>query len=77
MMRFNKGDAAPLGGSQFRKKTIVRMWGPMAEPFECQSREGTLTGQPGDYLAQDGHGGFYPISAEFHAANYEIVPGEQ
>lgn len=75
MKRFNKGDAAPDGGSLFRKATTVRMW-RQAEPFECESREGTLTGQPGDWLAQDGHGGFYPISAEFHAANYEAVRGE-
>jgi hypothetical protein len=71
--QFKQGDASPEGGAQFRKKSIVRMW-RIDEPFECQSREGVLKGQPGDYVAQDGHGGFYPISADFHRANYEEVP---
>jgi hypothetical protein len=68
--RYSKGDPQPDGGTMFRKKTIVRMWGPATEPFECESREGVLAGQVGDYVASDGHGGFYPISAQFHAANY-------
>lgn len=76
MREFNKGDAAPAGMRLFRKKTITPMLGPMDEPFVCESREGTLQGRVGDYVAQDGHGGFYPISAEFHAANYEPAPQE-
>ncbi len=44
----------------------------VADPFLCDSREHlNLQGQAGDFIAEDGHGGFYPISAEFHAANYE------
>src|SRR5260221_1444067 len=64
-----KGDAPPDGGDLFVKKTQTRMW-KQSEPFSCQSREGTLVGQPGDWLAQDGHGGFYPISDEVHPAEY-------
>ena len=71
---FSQGDAPPEGGDLFRKKTIVRMWGPMTEPFICESREGTLRGYVGDFVAQDGHGGFYPISAAFHAEHYERAP---
>lgn len=56
----------------YRKKTIVPMV-QMDEPFICESREGLLEGQAGDFVAEDGHGGFYPISAEFHANNYEEV----
>ena len=70
-MQFMKGQAHPQGMKLFRKKTITPMAGPMSEPFRCESREGTLEGQVGDFVAEDGHGGFYPISAEFHAANYE------
>ncbi len=71
MKRFSKNQLPPQGGwKNYRKKTIVAML-QMNEAFECESREGTLTGQPGDYLVQDGHGGYFPVSAEFHKANYE------
>lgn len=70
---YGVGDALPIGGRHYRKKTIVEMV-CMAEPFTCDSREGhRLQGQPGDFLVEDGHGGFYPVSAEFHATNYEDV----
>lgn len=69
MISFKQGQTSPLGGKMYRKKTIVRLV-RMNEPFLCESREGTLVGQTGDFLAEDGHGGFYPISNEFHAANY-------
>lgn len=72
MKRFNQGQPRPSGEwVGYRKRTVVEMLGPMSEPFTCESREGTLQGQVGDFLAEDGHGGYYPISAEFHAANYE------
>ncbi len=69
MLRFSKGGEMPEGGVLYRKKTVVRLI-EINEPFICESREGELQGQPGDFLAADGHGGFYPISAEFHASNY-------
>ena len=70
MKRFNKGDARPEGRwMPYRKTTTVQMM-RMDEPFVCECREGTLEGQPGDFMAEDGHGGYYPVSAEFHAANY-------
>ena len=77
-LHFGHGDPRPRpeGWRTYRKKTIVYMIGPMEEPFTCDSRERKgLQGQPGDYVAEDGHGGYYPISAEFHAANYE--PAEE
>lgn len=76
LVQFNQGDNPPPGGRHFRKKTVVRMW-RMATAFLCQSREGVFRGEPGDYLAADGHGGFYPVSAEFHAANYEAADADQ
>lgn len=72
MNEYPIGAPPPDGGRLHRKKTVVRMW-KQHEPFVCYSREGTLEGQPGDYLAEDGHGGFYPVSAEFHAVHYEEV----
>lgn len=74
MEHFGIGDTLPETAERFRKKTVVRMV-RMDEPFTCDSREGHhLQGQAGDYLAEDGHGGFYPISAEFHAEHYEPAP---
>lgn len=75
MQQFKQGDAAPEGGREYRKKTVVRMW-KQEEPFRCESREGIMDGQAGDFLAQDGHGGYYPISAQFHEKNYEPVDGD-
>ena len=70
---FKQGDSLPDGAKMYRKKTIVALV-KMDAPFLCDNREGRqLEGQPGDYIAADGHGGFYPISAEFHAANYVEV----
>lgn len=70
MRKFHKGDEPPSGGALWKKKTIVRMW-QIDEPFLCESREGELIGEPGDFVCEDGHGGFYPISAEFHGKNYQ------
>lgn len=70
MRKFSRGDPPPQGDwRDYRKRTIVSML-QMNEPFECESREGTLTGQSGDYLVHDEHDGYYPVSAEFHKANY-------
>ncbi len=77
LLRFKKGQESPKGDWKMcRKKTIVPLL-KMEHPFECESREGTLRGEPGDWLAQDGHGGFYPISEEFWSNNYEIVEDEK
>ena len=71
--RFYQGQDIPIGGALYHKKSLTRMWGPISKPFECESREGVIDGQAGDWLAEDGYGGFYPIGAEFHATNYERV----
>lgn len=69
---YGKHTPMPDNFKWYKKKTVVRLV-KMDDPFVCESREGVLQGQPGDFLAEDGHGGFYPISAEFHANNYEEV----
>jgi hypothetical protein len=70
MQHFKQGGPGlPADTPKFQKVTQVAML-KQTESFSCESREGTLHGVPGDYLVEDGHGGFYPVSAEFHAANY-------
>ena len=73
---YKQGHDFPGARANEYRKHKTAMLVKMDTPFDCESREGTLRGQVGDYLAQDGHGGFYPISAEFHAENYEeVTPG--
>lgn len=58
-------------GRSYRKKSMVRM-GLLTEPVVVGNRENEENkGEPGDYLVADGHGGYYVVSAEFHAENYE------
>lgn len=84
MPHFAKGADRPPGDWRpYRKFAVVNML-RMEQPFTCESREGTLQGQPGDFLVEDGHGGFYVISPEAHALTYapaevsdpEYDPGE-
>ncbi len=71
MKHFGVGDTMPEGARGYKKKTVVWLL-KMDEPFTCDNREGNhMQGQAGDFLADDGQDGFYPISAEFHTANYE------
>jgi len=73
MKHFGVEDKLPDGSRRYRKTAVATMV-KMDEPFTCDSREGhSLEGQAGDFLVSDGHGGFYPVSAEFHAFNYEEV----
>ena len=76
MRHFGTSDVMPTGTRNYRKTTIVPML-KMDEPFTCDNREGNnLRGHAGDFLVEDGHGGFYPVSAEFHAVNYEFAEPE-
>ena len=70
---FGIGDELPKNSKFYRKKVLAEMV-RMDEPFTCDSREGHhLQACAGDFLVEDGHGGFYPVSAEFHAKNYELA----
>ena len=78
MKHFGKGDPTPeTAPGLYRKTTTVRMW-PMDEPFICTNREGeNMQGVAGDFLVEDGYGGYYPCGGEFHAKNYESVNQEK
>lgn len=44
-------------------------------PFEVETNEGVLTGQPGDYIAHDPQTGhWWPVSAEYVAIHYTGIP---
>lgn len=74
MIEFKQDGLLPHHAQEYRKHATA-MLALMQEDFVCESREGVLEGKAGDFVAADGHGGFYPISAEFHAENYEEVTG--
>lgn len=53
------------------RKTVLTYAVRMDEPFEVETLEGTMTGQPGDYLAVGVQGEMYPIAASVMDASYE------
>ena len=74
MKHYGPLDGPPTGieSHRYRKKISVELW-KMPHDFTCSNREAQrLQGKAGDYLAADGHGGWYIISPEFVAKNYEI-----
>ena len=75
-MEVKEAAAIVASGSLYRKTTTVRH-GRIAEPIVVSNRENEdNNGEPGDYLAADGHGGYYVISAEYDDKNYEKMLGE-
>jgi len=70
---FEKGNDLPEGSKFYIKTTTVEMV-KMDKLFRAVSREGVLFGEAGDFLVEDGYGGFYSVGADFHEANYvEVV----
>ncbi len=55
------------------RKTATTFAVRIDEPFEVETLEGTMVGQPGDYLACGVAGELYPIDAVVMAASYEVV----
>jgi hypothetical protein len=58
----------------YRKKTFVRA-AQMNEEFTVETHEGTLTGQPGDYLVQNrvGDSKPWPVKKSIFEETYERV----
>lgn len=54
------------------KKVKVRMQ-KIEEPFHVETPHGTVTANPGDYLAVDEAGYPYPIAQEIFEMSYEKV----
>lgn len=58
---------------EFRKLTTTHMRQVETE-FEVDTGHGVATGKPGDWIAMDASGNFYPITAEEHGRIYAPVP---
>jgi hypothetical protein len=67
-------DNAELPGPlvEYRKTATMRAV-RVDEPFQVTTLEGTMTGQPGDYLVVGVKGERYPCAADVLAASYEPV----
>ena len=70
----NLSGDAPVPGQlqEYRKRTTIRA-ALIAEPFQVETLEGTMTGQPGDFLAIGVHGERYPIAASVMADSYQLA----
>jgi hypothetical protein len=67
-------DDAPLPGPLVEyRKTATMHAVRIDEPFQVTTLEGTMTGQPGDYLVVGVKGERYPCAADVLAASYEPV----
>lgn len=55
------------------RKTATMHAARIDEPFEVKTLEGTMAGQPGDYLVVGVKGERYPCAADVLAASYEPV----
>jgi len=74
---YGKGFTFPAERAKEYRKHKTAMLVKMNTKFVCENDHGEVSeGEAGDYLAQDLAGGFYAISAEFHAENYEEVNTE-
>ena len=56
-------------GKKYSKKVPTAAL-QMDFPFSVQTKEGTMTGKTGDWLAMDTQGNFYPIGAAVFAETY-------
>lgn len=64
---FADGHAKPWAQSSVRE---------MGDHFEIDTREGTLRGEPGDWIARGPQGEVYPIGADIFAETYEEADRE-
>lgn len=58
---------------QYRTLPVVVFASQMDEEFEVETMEGTMRGQPGDWLICGVKGEYYPCSDEVFCQTYEAV----
>ena len=76
MLVFKNGQIPNYKFSKAVKRPIPIRCLQMHEPFTVETKEGTLSGQAGDYLMVGVRGEMYPCSKEIFEETYEIVhPG--
>lgn len=73
MQKFKKGDVPRLPWRQAIKKPIPIRCTQISEPFEVETLEGVMKGQPGDWLVVGVHGEMYPIAKDIFDKTYDLV----
>jgi hypothetical protein len=64
--------------TQYRKRPVLVFAAQMDEEFEVETLEGTMRGQPGDYLISGVKGEHYPCRKDIFEATYDLrVPHMQ
>ena len=58
---------------QYRKKPVVISATRVDTPFEVETLEGTMRGNPGDWLIEGIQGELYPCNDDIFRATYEEV----
>ncbi len=73
MKVFKKGVIPDLPFQKAMKKPIAIQCIRINEPFEVETLEGLMKGQPGDWLIIGIHGEMYPIAQDIFKKTYDIV----
>lgn len=73
MKKFKKGIIPDLDYQQAKKKPIPMRCIQIQEPFEVETLEGVMKGQPGDWLMIGIHGEMYPIADEIFKKTYDLI----
>jgi len=61
--------------ADYRKKPVVVQAIQINVPFSVETLEGTMQGNPGDYLIRGVNGEYYPCKPDIFAKTYELVEG--
>ncbi len=62
---------------KYRKKPVVIEARQLTEVHTIQTLEGTMTGNPGDWLIRGINGEMYPCKPDVFAKTYELVSDDQ
>lgn len=69
-------DSLEDDGATFRARKIpveVDVHGPLRSHVEIHTREGTVVGEPGDYIIRGVAGEVYPIARDIFESTYERI----
>jgi hypothetical protein len=72
MKKFKKGTVPEFVYKKAIKKPIAVRCIQINEPFEVETLEGVMTGQPGDWLMIGVHGEMYPVAKDIFEKTYDL-----
>ncbi len=72
MLKFNKGTVPSWPFVNAKKRPIVIKCCQINEEFEVETLEGTMRGNPGDYLMIGVNGEMYPCAKDIFEKTYDL-----